>query len=134
MHFWPRFYIVVLATTLFFLIQFIFSNFHLDFYFLFLFGLLFPVFLWTFISPFSLNFYLPFLFGFLSPFYFHFTLDFYFPFSLWAFFNRGHILDFFLFCKDLLTTEKANGTTSFNLDKVMYYLKVSKPRKKYMLS
>ena len=39
--------------------QLTFSNFYLDFYFLF--GLLFS--LWTFISPFSLDFYFPFLFG-----------------------------------------------------------------------
>ena len=67
--------------------QFTFSNFHLDFYFPFLFGLLFPFFLWTFISFFYLNFYFPYIsFSF-------FSLDFYFLF--WLLFNRGHILDIF---------------------------------------
>jgi hypothetical protein len=47
------------------------SLFSLDFYFLFLFGLLF--------SLFSLDFYFPFLIGLLFPFYFSF------PFFLWTF-------------------------------------------------
>jgi hypothetical protein len=92
--FWSRFYIVVLGMTFFFL-----SN------------LLFPIFIWTFISLFSLDFYFPFFWGLLfSLWTFIFSLDFYFPFSHWTFislfsldfyflfgrlFNRGHILDFF---------------------------------------
>jgi len=92
--FWSRFYIVVLGMTFFSL-----SN------------LLFPIFIWTFISLFSLDFYFPFFWGLLfSLWTFIFSLDFYFPFSHWTFislfsldfyflfgrlFNRGHILDFF---------------------------------------
>ena len=48
LYFWPRFYIVVLGMT-FFYVTSTFSIFFLDFYFLFLFGLLFPFSLWTFI-------------------------------------------------------------------------------------
>ena len=66
----------------FFQFHFTLSNCCLDFYFLFS--------LWTFISLFSLSFYFPFisLFAFI---YFYF----YFLFGL--LFNRGHILDFFIF-------------------------------------
>ena len=104
LHFWPRFYIVVLGMTFFF---------SPIYFFQFLFGLLFPFFLRTFIFPF--------LFGLLFPFFlgtFIFSLDFYFPFSHWTFislfsldfyflfgrlFNRGHILDFFqIFLSPLL--------------------------------
>ena len=55
--FWPRFYIVVLGMTFFFFSQFTFSNFYLDYFSPFLFGLLFPFFpllfpfpIWTFFS------------------------------------------------------------------------------------
>ena len=47
--FWPRFHIVVLGMTFFFQ-PIYFSIFYLDFYFPFLFGLLSPFFIWTFIS------------------------------------------------------------------------------------
>ena len=112
-------------------------------FFQFSFGLLFPFSLWTSISGFSLDFYFLFLFELLSPFSFWTFISLLFPFYygfLFSFFSLGFFSIavmfwiFFLFCKDLLTTEKVNGTTSFNLDKVMYYLKVSKPQKKYMLS
>ena len=55
--------------------------------------LLFPYSFWIFIFLFSLDFYFPFLFGLLFPFYF--SLKFYFPFFFGLLFNRGHILDFF---------------------------------------
>ena len=84
--------------------SFTFSNFYLDFYFPFPFGLLmeglcYIPFLFGFLfSLFSLDFYFPFIFELLFPFYFSF------PFFLWTFifplfigllFNRGHILEFF---------------------------------------
>ena len=94
----------------FFNASFTFSNFYLDFYFLFSlktfislfsldfcftfrFGLLFPFFLRTVV-------YFPFLFGLLFPFSLWtfvslFPLDFYFPFLFGHLFNYGHILDFF---------------------------------------
>ena len=98
--FWSRFYIVVLGMTFFFspiyFFQFLFgllfpfslwtfiSLFSGDFYFLF--GLLFPFSLWTFISLFSGDFY--FLFGllfFLWTFIFPFLIGLLFPFFLWTF-------------------------------------------------
>ena len=54
-----------LRNDFFFQFQFTFSNFYLDFYFLFLSGLLFPFSLWTFVSLFSLRSH----FGFLPIFY-----------------------------------------------------------------
>ena len=99
--FWPRFHIVVLGMTFFFLslypliyfpysIWTFISLFYLDFYFPFLFGLLIPFSIWTF------NF--PFLFGLLSPFsgwtfisllyldfYFPFIFRLLFPISIWTF-------------------------------------------------
>ena len=88
-------------------IYFIFGKFHwwieLCFIYLFLTGilhcglrmtfflstnLLFPIFLWTFISLFSLDFYFPFLFGVL------FSL---FPFFFGLLFNHRYILDIFQF-------------------------------------
>ena len=67
-NFWPRFYIVVLEMTFFFQFQFTFSNIYLDFYFPFLFGLLYPFTTWTFISLLSL-FYLDFFPLFYLEFY-----------------------------------------------------------------
>ena len=67
-----------LRNDFFSLLSFTFSNFSLDFYFPFLFGLLFLFFL------FGLLFSLLFLFSF-------FSLDFYFPFSFWTFIqSRSH--------------------------------------------
>ena len=74
--FWPRFYIVVLGMTFFFLVSPIY-------FFQFLFGLLFPFSIWTFISLFYLDIYFPFLFGLL------------FPFSLWTFILFKFILNSF---------------------------------------
>ena len=49
LYFWPRFHIVVLGMTFFFFFShFTFSNFYLDFYFPFIFGLLAPFYIWTF--------------------------------------------------------------------------------------
>ena len=61
------------------------SIFYLDFYFPFLFGLLFPFSIWTFLSLLYLDFYFPFLFGLFYPFSIWtflslLCLDFYFPF------------------------------------------------------
>ena len=89
----------------FFQVKSRFSIFHLDFYFPFLFGLLFPFSIWTLISLFFLDFYFPFLFGLLLSFLFFFNsvlfffnsiavthLGFFqvffgilFPFSIWTF-------------------------------------------------
>ena len=66
--------------------------------------LLFPISIWTFISLFSLDFYFPFLFGLLFSFSLWTVTTFLFPFFVWTFifpflfgrlFNCGHILDFF---------------------------------------
>ena len=68
-YFWSRFYIVILGMTFFFSTD-----------------LLFPIFIWTFISFFYLDFRFPFsIWTFIS------FLDFYFPFRT----NRDLILDFF---------------------------------------
>ena len=56
--------------------SFTFSNFYLDFYFPFLFGLLFPFFIWTFIFPF--------LFGLLFPFSHWTFISLLFLFSLFS--------------------------------------------------
>ena len=78
--FWPRFYIGVLGMTFFF------HYVHL----------LFPIFIWTFISLFSLDFYFPFFFGLLFSlfsldFYFPFLFGLLFPFFLWTFIqSRSH--------------------------------------------
>ena len=57
--------------------------------------LLFPISIWSFISLFSLDFYFTFLFGLLFSL---FSLDFYFSLIFFRLlFNRGHILDFFHF-------------------------------------
>ena len=80
--FWPRFYIVVLGMTFFFLRSHLISIFYLDFYIPFLFGHFFPFSIWTFISIFYLDFYFPFLFGLL------------FPFSIWTFISLFY-LDFY---------------------------------------
>ena len=66
----------------------------MDFYFPFLFGLLSPFYIWTFIPLFYLDFYFPFLFRLLFPFSLWtfislFYLDVYFPFLF------GHFLNFF---------------------------------------
>merc|ERR1739844_304840 len=79
----------------FFLSAHLLSIFYLDFYFPFLFGLLSPFYIWTFISLFYLDFCFPFLFGHLSPFSIWtfislFYLDFYFPF-LFALFTSSRI-------------------------------------------
>ena len=58
----------------FFIRSFTFSNFYLDFYFPFHFGLLFPFFLWIFIFPFIFGLLFPFS---LWTFIFLFSLDFY---------------------------------------------------------
>ena len=71
--FWPRFHIVVLGMTFFFLQPL--------YFFQFLFGLLLPFSIWTFISLLYLDFYFPFLFGHLFPF----SIWNYFPFSIWTF-------------------------------------------------
>ena len=102
--FWSRFYIVVLGMTFFFLSNLLFpifiwtfiSLFSLDFYFPFFWGLLFS--LWTFISLFSLDFYFPFFWGLLfSLWTFIFSLDFYFPFSHWTFISLFSLDFYFLF-------------------------------------
>ena len=73
-YFWPRFYIVVLEMLFWDHIYFFHILFRLlhisfffsEFYFAFVFGILFPFSIWTLIFLFYLNFCFPFLFGCLS--------------------------------------------------------------------
>ena len=107
-YFWRQFYIVVLGIVFDFSVHsFTFYNFYLDFYFPFLFGLLFlfslfsmdfyfPFSLWTFISLFYLDVYFPFLFGHFLIFFFN-SFQFYFnSFSILVQFSLFLFYSFFI--------------------------------------